>query len=117
MKARIIVALLLSVFSTVALAQRGGYIYGAGMNTCGEYLEHRKQSLYTDYYSSWVHGYLSSYNMFASHPQVDIPKRETIHAYLEKHCRDKPLDHLVTATTALLADLGGWHPPKENDPK
>lgn len=111
MKARVIVALLIAAFSASALAQRPGLIIGAGAFTCGEYLEDRKHNRHNDHYSDWVVGYLSAYNAFSAHPQIDIPKQVTIHAYLEKHCRDYPLHYVVQAVNALIGELGGVRPP------
>jgi len=106
-----VVGLVAMANSPSALAQRGGVGAGAGTIQCGEYLEDRKQNRYGDFYYSWVLGYLSAYNFFASHPQVEIPAPATIHAFLEKHCRDHPLDRLFQGVNSLLAELGGWRAP------
>lgn len=106
-----IAGLLATASCTVALAQREGVIAGAGTIPCGEYLEDRKQNRHGDYYASWAVGFLAAYNMFGTKPQIEIPQRDTIHAYLEKHCRDNPLDRVVRGVIGLIGELGGWRAP------
>ncbi len=93
----------------VCFGQRSANIYGVGGVTCGEYIEHRKQnSKAMDYsYVSWMNGYASGYNQFSPSPQVaSLPPPPTILAYLDKYCREKPLNPVKWAADDLLIELG-----------
>ena len=99
--------------SSSVMAQRVGMVNGAGLVGCGEFLEDRKSDRFKQYYTQWVQGYLSAYNLFSSHPQIArIPDEATIDAYLQKHCRDNPLASVINATAFLIGDLGGFKPIK-----
>ena len=73
-----------------AHAQRAATITGLGGYGCGKYLEHRKSANNTQdgVYVNWVWGYLSGYNVFSTHREVEIPERSAVLAYLDKYCRD-----------------------------
>lgn len=105
-------AILLHVVAPPALAQWVANARGAGTVGCGEFLEDRNADRYKQYYTQWVMGYLSSYNMYKSQTALQtIPDEATIDAYLQKHCRDSPLDGIIRATMFLIRDLGGYSPP------
>jgi len=107
----LLAAMLLCTSSVYA---QGVYVFGAGSVGCGEYLEDRRQNQHSDYYTSYVYGLMSGYNLFGKHQKIGgpAPKVATVHAYLEKHCRDNPLDNMTRASMFLIGDLGGWKPPK-----
>jgi hypothetical protein len=96
---------------SIGFAQRAGTVRGAGSIGCGEYLEDRRNNRHPQFYSQWVTGYISAYNIYSVHPQTrDVPDEPTVHAYLEKHCRDRPIDSVMRATIFMLAELGGYWP-------
>lgn len=95
-----------------ASSQRVAQMVGAGGVGCGPYLADRKADRYAQFYSQWVQGYLFGYDYFSTQPKLSkIPDEDTIHAFLEKHCREHPLDYIATATNYLISDLGGWTAP------
>lgn len=105
-----LVGLLIASACQNAAAQRAGYIIGVGGLSCGKYLEHRQQNYapQTDLYVNWTWGYLSAYNHFAAQQQVLPPDDPpSILAYLDKYCRDHPLDKIINGAVALIGDLGG----------
>lgn len=105
-------AILLHVVTPPAWAQRAALVRGAGLTGCGAFLEDRKLDRYKQFYTQWVHGYLSGYNIFSNRVALQkIPDEATIDAYLQKHCRDNPLDDVMGATVFLIRDLGGYSPP------
>ncbi len=98
-----------------ATAQRGALVRGAGAVGCGQYLQDMKEDRLTAQYSAqyyqWVAGYLSAYGFYSDKPALStIPDQATINAYLEKHCRDRPLDTLTRAVMFLIGDIGGYKP-------
>ena len=78
------------------------------MASCGVYLADRKDGIRDALYADWVAGFMSSYNMFSSHPQVSpIPDQPTTLAYLDKYCRENPLSYVSAGVMNLIGDLGG----------
>lgn len=104
--------ILLNVMTVPAWAQRAATIRGAGNVGCGQFLEDRRQDRYKQYYTEWIAGFLSGYNIYSNQVVLQkIPDEATIDAYLQKHCRENPLDSVVRAAVFLIRDLGGYSPP------
>jgi hypothetical protein len=97
---------------TPVQAQRVGPMKGAGAATCGEYLQDRQGGpAQAVQYAAYVQGYMSGYNQFGALSVIkEIPRSETIWAYLDKYCRDSPLDHVQDGLAYLMRDLGGFMP-------
>ena len=102
------------VASTVIAAEPASaqifHVYGTGAMSCGEYLQARQTS--NDAESrvvvEWVRGYMSGFNTEARvQTKGDMPDDPSTLAYLDKYCREHPLDSFVKATWALLRELGG----------
>ena len=102
-----IAAVSLSLFTVLtAVAQTSAPTKGHGAVPCGTYLQDRKDEFESSGYVAWTMGYMSAYNTFANGAKVKkIPSRETIHAYLDKHCRENPLDLVQDGVDRLRADL------------
>jgi hypothetical protein len=91
-------------------AQSPVQVAGEGIIECGVYLKARRENNETQSYihASWVRGFISGYNIGTSgRPVVKIPGSDTVLAYLDKHCRDNPLDSLVMGAIALVKEAGG----------
>jgi hypothetical protein len=96
--------------SASAIAQRTAEIAGAGGLGCGEYLEKRKRNLpaLDSLMVSWMNGYVSGYNQFSPSSQIKtIPSPPTLLAYVDKYCREQPLNAVKHAVDSLISDLGG----------
>ncbi len=84
------------------------WVMGTGAVSCGKLLAavrtNNEGSVLN--YVTWAQGYMSGVNSMkdkrAKNLKVD---HEAIRAYLTKHCRDKPLDDVVDAVTALMIEL------------
>lgn len=109
------VALLLSIASTVAIAQRVAPVKGPPSLSCGSYTEARinEGTLGPNsiHYFSWVQGYLSGYNNYAKYPIVVVPEMAAIATFLDKYCADNPMHHVAHGINSLLAELGGYKQP------
>lgn len=103
------VALTLSI-ANQAHAQRAGLIRGAGMVSCGEYVETHQSGRSNAAFSQWAMGYISAYNQFGLQPQVDIPDPSTIYLYADKFCKENPLSTFSGAIIAVIAESGGFRP-------
>lgn len=106
--ARILIFAAVMSASVQVLAQRVAHLGGAANIGCGEYLQDRKEDRYAQFYSQWVLGFIAGYNFYASQPQTSsTPKEATVHAYLEKYCRENPLKDVGLGAMTLITDLGG----------
>lgn len=96
------------------------HFIGTGTLSCGELIKYKEESnnAQLDLFVQWSWGFISAYSMRANFvPQWrgisktgdlgNIPDRSTVLLYLEKHCRDRPLDNVLAATVALTKALGG----------
>jgi hypothetical protein len=95
-------------------AQRSGVTFGAGNVGCGTYIEDRqKSSPGADIqYVQFAQGFLSAYNLYGSQKALEsVPRGPTVLAYLDKHCREHPLDDVMSGITSLIGDLGGYRSP------
>ena len=102
--------------SSVALAQRTAPIRGVSSEECGVYLEDRRKDggemgRNSIEYAAWIQGYLSAYNLFATHPMVQPPVYATLVAFLDKYCRDDPVKPVMNVVDQILAELGGFRSP------
>lgn len=95
-----------------ANAQRQFYASGEANLKCGDYLRARERQQIVDGVVSWTWGYITAYNQWSTAPAIDkIPERNTIIAYLDKHCRDNPLDVILQGVGEMIGDLGGFKFP------
>ena len=108
---RYIVLVVLLLIMSIASAQRAAEFTGAGIVSCGVYLEDRKtDQRYNQQYTQWSSGYVSAYNIFSTYPQISQNRisPETTLAYLDKYCRDNPLKFVIDGVDSLIAELGGY---------
>lgn len=55
--------------------------------------------------AAWAAGFISGYNYFNESTQVVRElSRETILAYIDKHCRDNPLNNITHAVMHLICE-------------
>jgi hypothetical protein len=76
---------------------------GAGAIDCGQWLEQRNVNHWTGP-MAWVMGFISSYNYYGPE-SVDAfigVSWQTLAAYLDKYCREKPLDGLAHAAISFI---------------
>ena len=88
-----------------AADRAGNYSVYAG-RTCGAYLDARKNNS-DNSFGWWVAGYITAANFVSSDTSDYLHSTDVrgAMAWLEKHCREKPLDAFDTAAAALLIEL------------
>lgn len=117
MKKILVAAVLIVTTASPASAQRGFVSAGQGSTACGKYLEVRENQGDVTSVVGWAWGYMTAYNQWSTYPQVnDVPASSTVLAYLDKHCRENPLDAVIHGVIQLVADLGGFRPPPRKKP-
>jgi len=92
---------------------------GVGILSCGHFLQHKAENNRNQLglYVEWTWGYISAYNgrrAFGDQPQPktkyviqDIPDFPTVIAFLDKYCRNNPLQSVANGVDVLISELGG----------
>lgn len=98
--------------SLPAAAQREGVAKGVGMEVCNRIMANMKGNHVDSAYTQWVAGYISAYNLFGDKKQIEeIPDDAILDAYLQRYCKENPLDKVIWASMSLINELGGYRPP------
>jgi len=92
-----------------AQSSAGQALSGAGTASCGQYIEHSADKDISDLFVSWAQGFLSGMNV-ADHAATNrgfviLPDSASIKAYLDKYCRENPLESPVKGTILLFKEL------------
>ena len=109
MKPLMLSALLLA--SSSAIAAEGDVdnaVAGAGLASCGEYIEATTKPGMPMIFVSWAQGFLSGLNFAyagAGKNFVALPDHQSIRLYLDNYCRSNPLKSPRDATLELFKDL------------
>ena len=107
------ISILLTFTSAHAIATEQSVVSGAGLISCGQFLEDQKDHGLSDMYIHWAQGFLSGLNIAdgrAGKELVPLPDAPTINAYLVKYCTDKPLEKPIGGTLALYKELRARDP-------
>lgn len=105
----LIVILVLSCPAVVHAQSRNQALSGAGTVSCSSYLAHESDPTARVMFISWTQGFLSGMNMAdhvtAKEPFVLLPDGDSIMEYLDKYCRDNPLEYPSVGTMHLYKEL------------
>jgi hypothetical protein len=105
-----ICAALLAVSSITAMAsdQLGRYVvHGMGTESCGSFVQARRQPDNWSGYGTWLTGYLTSVNVYTE-DTYDISGTtdlEGIKLWVENYCQKNPLENISTAAEAAVDAL------------
>ncbi len=103
------------LYCTGTTYAEGILVRGVGTFSCGKYLQLRGTGDATHDLAvvSWVWGYIAGFNMEAHQPATrETPDAPSTLAFIDKYCKDHPLDSVVIATNVLLQELGGLRNPR-----
>ena len=109
------VLLVLAVFlcSSAGAEERGGaeegltFIYAFADTSCGEWKTSANSKIGRAQYESWFRGFVTGYNWGNQDNQVKggMPQGETLVLYVDKFCRENPLESFTTAVVSLIGEL------------
>ena len=106
----------IALLATVAtVSAQGVRVQGVGNFSCGQYLQLRaeKNNTQDGVLVSWIWAYMAGFNMEVRQPTTrETPDAPSTLAYVDKHCRENPLDSVIIATNALIRELGGKRNPR-----
>ena len=99
--------------STVTIA-----VFSYQDTSCGAWVKSAESDVARAQYRSWFRGFVSGYNYGNPSRQVaaeKMPNEQTLVLFVDKHCRDNPLNHFDSAAFALVEALRD--PPVPQEPK
>lgn len=104
--------LLASALAQAQDSQANWHVYGAGTLKCGNWKAAREEkSAQVELIKQWVAGWVVTYNYYLSEQggkgRVETPDFETITAYLDRYCGERPLSIIAFGAAELVQDLGG----------
>lgn len=93
-------------------AQASWHVYGAGNLKCGNWKAAREEkSAQVELIKQWVASWVVAYNYYLTEEtgtgRVDTPDFDTITAYFDKYCGERPLSIIAFGAAELVQDLGG----------
>lgn len=98
-----------SMPSLCAAQSTGHALIGAGTMTCGQYLEVSSDKELSGVFVTWTQGFLSGLNFagnsITKRSFVILPDSSSIKAYLDKYCRENPLDSPFEGAVRLFIEL------------
>jgi hypothetical protein len=78
---------------------------GVGAMFCGNYLNLREKASVLAV-ASWAQGFIVGVDLVTRETnEVKLPDEPSIKLYLDKHCRQHPLDDIMQASIALSTEL------------
>lgn len=90
-------------------------VRGIGNFSCGKYMELRKEpsQAQDSIFVSWIWGFLAGMGMEADRAGAEsAPETEAALAYMDKYCRERPLEPVIKGAIQLFEDLGGKRRPR-----
>jgi hypothetical protein len=79
--------------------------YGTGVESCGKWLASSNELTTRAWAVSWVLGFLTAAGVYDVRGELRKTDSDAIAAWVDNYCRDKPLDHIADAATALVDAL------------
>jgi hypothetical protein len=108
------ILIVLSMYGCNAFAQQPVQIMGpSSLSSCGEFVAARARLDNQAKHDiamivSWVWGYSSRYNVETKASSISIPEnQESVALFIEKFCRENPLQQVIFAADKMIIQLGG----------
>lgn len=98
--------LLLASLPLTAHSETNFAMEGAGAFSCGKFASDPN---FRDPTILWTEGFLSGLNtarVWLKRPMLQLPDPDSIGLYLDKFCRDHPLDDIYSGSMNLFIELG-----------
>lgn len=98
--------LIVAVFTARADALE---VIGTGNLSCGKWMAAResKNQVQITLTVQWVAGFLVSFSYYSGSASMRTPDLEAMAFFLDKFCRDRPLDPILFAAAELVQQSGG----------
>src|SRR5712691_7550859 len=85
------------------------FVIGAGISSCGTWIETRQKPAQHYQYLQWVLGFITSSNWYSYNngPQAKPLDVKAVVAFIDQYCRNNPLHSLTYAAAAVVQETGG----------
>jgi hypothetical protein len=94
---------LLAVCGQALPAEKTMMVYA--LEDCGTWLQNRKyHGIPEELSKTWILGFVSGFTV-GSTKSFSPNGAESLYAFVDQHCKEKPLDNLVNAAQALMKQL------------
>ncbi len=108
--AALISGALIAFLSLQAVAQDSPVlsIFSFEDTSCGAWVKSTDNEFARAQYGPWFRGFVSGYNFGNPNNQVALdrmPNNETLYLYVDKYCREHPLNPFVHAAFSLVEEL------------
>lgn len=83
-------------------------VFGFEDSSCGAWVKSQGQLEHRQVFLFWFRGFVSGANFMSATLQVPLqsmPNQETLTLYIDKHCRERPLEPIYAAAVALVREL------------
>jgi len=104
-------------YASTALAEGPAIaVFSYEDSSCGTWVKSADVTWARAQYDSWFRGFVSGYNYGNPNNQValgQMPNSQTIHLFIDKYCRDNPLNTFVSAAFKLIEELVPPPAPKK----
>jgi hypothetical protein len=115
---RALFTLLVIATSSVLAQDKPVSILSYEDTSCGAWSQSADVEWARAQYVSWFRGFVSGYNFGNSDNQVHLermPNKQTLYLYIDKYCRDNPLNPFVSAAFKLVEELRERSVPKKGN--
>jgi|SRR5271167_1739262 len=97
--------ILVPIISTTANAE-GVMVWGSGIVSCGSWTKEPKNTPARHQREGWLLGFLSGYNWYAVNNQaLLLEDGNAFITWVDNYCAAHPLGEIVSAASALIAEL------------
>ena len=106
--ARALFVLLISTASTTLAQNAPVIIFSYQDTSCGAWIKSADVKWARAQYYSWFRGFVSGYNFGNPGNQVQLermPNEQTLSLFIDKYCRENPLNPFVSAGFKLVEEL------------
>lgn len=104
---KILILILLTInFVCNAETSINANIFMFKKKSCGDWMQAKNDPVTLYQYQSWIRGFFSGYNFGENQYTINnIPDDETIGLYIDKHCRDNPLQSISISIIDLTREI------------
>src|SRR6266705_1916680 len=81
------------------------FLMGAGMSSCGKWTESKSIPQLHYQVKQWVLGFISGSNWARDEIQVTPPDEQAVVAFVDKYCKNNPLQRVSSAAAILIESL------------
>jgi hypothetical protein len=107
MHMRVVLLVAMLMFVADAHAKEPVLAIGAGLSSCGKWIEVKDNPTLRNSFEQWVVGFISGANWASVGVMARPVDFEAITVFVDQYCAQKPLDTVAAAAIALVNETRG----------